>query len=448
MNTRAATSTSLRSAMAVCAGLFLISQAGAVVAAGNGNNGRGLGVAETAVSVSSLAAGLGQPVITEVYADLTSSTLYITGDNFKGQGRGRNARPLTVLLGEIGDISEFCVADTASAPHTLTCDLSEEGLPADGDYLLTVAKNGRGLGADFEVTIGAVGPEGPVGPAGVVGPQGEQGVAGPVGPEGPAGPVGEQGVAGPAGPQGDQGVAGPEGPQGEQGVAGPAGPQGEQGVAGPEGPQGEQGVAGPAGPQGEQGVAGPAGQQGEQGVAGPAGPTGPVGPQGAQGSDGPAGPQGEQGLTGPEGPQGPMGPPGTAGALDYLLVALPDFQIPMIPGVRVEATGTCPTGTQLITGGYSVTLAPDFFSDPEPSTDVVVVGSRPISMTQWQVELMIPDDYVADSVGPTDSVFDPMQSDPMMSDPMQSGPMMSTINPSSNPVAYVQMNLTCAEVVE
>jgi len=70
----------------------------------------------------------------------------------------------------------------------------------------------------------AIGPQGPVGPAGPEGPQG------PVGPEGPEGP---QGATGPQGPEGPQGATGPQGPAGPQGATGPQGPEGPQGPAGP-----------------------------------------------------------------------------------------------------------------------------------------------------------------------------------------------------------------------
>ena len=85
--------------------------------------------------------------------------------------------------------------------------------------------------------MGAMGAEGPQGPAGATGPQG------PAGPPGPAGPAGATGATGPAG------ATGPQGPAGAS-VQGPAGPQGPQGPAG----MGIQGPAGPAGPAGTAGA--------------------------------------------------------------------------------------------------------------------------------------------------------------------------------------------------
>ena len=145
--------------------------------------------------------------ITEVYVDVESEALIVTGQGFHAGRRG-----LTVLLGESMDLSDLCIADTGSDPQTLTCDLSADGLPPGGDYLLTVAtRRGAARRDDFVVTIGAVGPEGPEGPAG------------PAGATGPAGPQGATGPQGPAGDTGAQGPQGLEGPQGPQGPAGPAG---------------------------------------------------------------------------------------------------------------------------------------------------------------------------------------------------------------------------------
>jgi hypothetical protein len=50
--------------------------------------------------------------------------------------------------------------------------------------------NSQGNFCDFDVTYGAVGPQGPIGPQGTTGPQG------PGGPQGPQGPQGAQGVPG------------------------------------------------------------------------------------------------------------------------------------------------------------------------------------------------------------------------------------------------------------
>ncbi|NND60893.1 MAG: collagen-like protein [Gammaproteobacteria bacterium] len=199
-----------------------------------------------------------------------------------------------------------------------------QGFPA-ADYLLTVYRNKKGPVCqhppskycdEYDLTLGAVGPQGPAGPIGPQGPQGDAGPAGPKGDQGLAGPPGPQGDPGPTGPQGDPGPVGPQGAQGNTGPAGPPGPKGDMGNAGPPGPQGNTGPAGPPGPKGDMGNAGPPGPQGNTGPAGPPGPqgnTGPAGPPGPQGNTGPAGPPGPQGNTGPAGPTGPQGPQGPQG---------------------------------------------------------------------------------------------------------------------------------------
>jgi formylglycine-generating enzyme len=131
--------------------------------------------------------------------------LTIVGRNLSG-----TAAPQVTLAGHPLNVTE-------SAPDMVVAFVSQD-LIADATYLLTVSS---GTGANkfdtFNLTIGAVGPEGPVGP---VGPQGPEGLVGPQGPMGIQGPVGMQG---PAGPQGAQGEMGPIGPQGEKGDKGDPG---------------------------------------------------------------------------------------------------------------------------------------------------------------------------------------------------------------------------------
>lgn len=68
--------------------------------------------------------------ITEVFVDFSSDTITITGEDFDFGG------PLEITLGEVGDISADC---TELDAQTISCNLSASGIPADGDYLLTVA---------------------------------------------------------------------------------------------------------------------------------------------------------------------------------------------------------------------------------------------------------------------------------------------------------------------
>jgi hypothetical protein len=109
-----------------------------------------------------------------------------------------------------------------------------------GDYLLIVATGtGQSQSDEYDLTIGAAGPQGP---------QGEKGDQGDPGPAGAKGDQGEQGIQGEEGPPGPPGPRGPAGDKGDQGDQGEQGEQGPQGPAGPEGPQGLQG------PQGEPGL--------------------------------------------------------------------------------------------------------------------------------------------------------------------------------------------------
>ncbi len=195
--------------------------------------------------------------IEEVFVDFGAGELDIMGLELDfGPG------PLEVTLGGLPLVVLSAAADTIVAALP-------EALP-EGDYLLVVSNgNGESQNDEYDLTIGAVGPQGPQGEQGMIGPQGLQGPQGEQGMIGPQGPQGQQGLIGPQGPQGEQGMIGPQGPQGQQGLIGPQGPQGEQGMIGPQGPQGEQGMVGPQGPQGQQGLIGPQGPQGQQGEPGP-----------------------------------------------------------------------------------------------------------------------------------------------------------------------------------
>ena len=168
----------------------------------------------------------------------------ITGRNFG------NSAP-TVKLAE----APIAVQSYDFSSQTLVANLPAGIAP--GSYLLTVtAGGGQNQTADFNLTIGAVGPKGP------------QGLKGDIGPMGPQGPFGAAGATGAVGPQGPFGAAG------ATGAVGPQGPKGEQG---PFGAAGATGQTGPQGPKGEQGPFGPAGATGQTGLTGPQGPVGPAG---------------------------------------------------------------------------------------------------------------------------------------------------------------------------
>jgi hypothetical protein len=116
-------------------------------------------------------------VVTAAAIDATQTTLFVEGRNFKADTR--------VVLGGIplGGV-------TVNSTGTMMTALLPPGV-APASYLLHVSTTyGESRTAEFEVTIGAVGPRGPRGPEGLqgaIGPMGPQGAPGPVGPMGPAG---------------------------------------------------------------------------------------------------------------------------------------------------------------------------------------------------------------------------------------------------------------------
>lgn len=195
--------------------------------------------------------------------------------------------PLTVTLGEY--VAPLTIVGTPTDTEivaTLPVNID------DGDYLLIVANGeGQSQNDEYDLTIGAVGPQGEQGEMGDAGPQGVQGKLGPAGADGAQGDQGVQGKLGSPGDQGVQGKLGPagaDGAQGVQGKLGPAGADGDQGVQGklgPAGADGAQGVQGKIGPPGMPGV----GIQGEQGDQGVQGKLGPAGADGATGEPGPVG---------------------------------------------------------------------------------------------------------------------------------------------------------------
>jgi len=172
----------------------------------------------------------GKLEISEVFVDVVLDQLTIYGHYLD------NGQTLSVILGDYAE------------PLFVLSHLSEEivvQLPLDvapGDYLLTVSTgNSSNRTHSYDLTLGAVGPDGLQGPPGDPGPPGEQGIQGEPGPQGDPGPQGETGDQGPQGEPGDRG------PQGLQGEPGERGPQGDQGSTGPIGPPGPPGPIGPPG---------------------------------------------------------------------------------------------------------------------------------------------------------------------------------------------------------
>jgi hypothetical protein len=145
--------------------------------------------------------------------DTNPAQVTIAGSNFGV------AKPIVMLDGIPLTVPiSTSTAATALLPSNL----------APGTYLLTLTNTDAadaGNTAEFNLTLGAVGPKG------------DKGDQGPVGSQGPPGPQGLQGPQGPIGPQGFQGFTGLQGLQGIQGPAGPQGPSdvyvGTNGYVGP-----------------------------------------------------------------------------------------------------------------------------------------------------------------------------------------------------------------------
>jgi hypothetical protein len=170
---------------------------------------------------------------------------------------------------------------------------------APGTFDLTVSNSG-GNSVVFDMSYGAIGPQGLAGPAG---PTGAQGPSGPIGATGPQGQRGLTGAPGAPGPAGANGIGfsflNAFDPYATYAVNNVVTYNGSSYVAivpngpNPSGPTPDKnpswsvmaaaGASGPAGPTGPQGPLGDPGPQGLMGNSGPQGPAGPVGPQGPTG---------------------------------------------------------------------------------------------------------------------------------------------------------------------
>jgi type VI secretion system VgrG family protein len=135
-----------------------------------------------------------KPDISSVAADILNHRITIAGENL-GPGR------LDVTLG-----NRTLLVVSASAAQVVAVLPSDVG---PGTYRLTLSKTpGRGLTDEFEVTIGAAGPQGPPGTPGSPGPPGAPGAPGAPGTPGAPGAPGAPGSPGERGPQGPAGPAG------------------------------------------------------------------------------------------------------------------------------------------------------------------------------------------------------------------------------------------------
>ena len=181
---------------------------------------------------------------------------------------------------------------------------------APGTFDLTVT-NSSGNSVVFDLTYGAIGPQGP---AGAAGPTGAQGPAGPIGATGPQGARGLTGAPGAPGPAGANGIGfsflNAFDPYATYAVNNVVTYNGSSYVAtvpngpNPSGPTPDKNPSwslmasiGATGQTGAQGSVGPMGPLGLQGPIGPAGPTGATGPQGPRGATGAAGPAGTNGTS-------------------------------------------------------------------------------------------------------------------------------------------------------
>jgi hypothetical protein len=153
-----------------------------------------------------LDSGGSKPVIISATPEfaITPGQLTIAGSNLGG------LKPLITLDGMPLEVISF-------APASVTALLPASNL-LPGSYVLVLTSGQHPEDtAEFNVTLGAVGPKGDTGATGAVGPKGDKG---------------DTGATGLVGPQGPQGPAGPQGPQGAQGLQGATGGTGATGAAG------------------------------------------------------------------------------------------------------------------------------------------------------------------------------------------------------------------------
>ena len=277
------------------------------------------------------------PVITEARANGANTILQVIGTSFSGGtprlALGAQATPLIVTFFNATRIEALLPPGIEPGTYLLTLSVGKSK-EKSGD-------SDDKRGDEFWVTLGAQGPAGPQGPAGLAGP---------------AGATGQQGLAGPVGATGLQGSAGAAG---KDGVIGPAGAPGKDGAIGPQGFPGK---------------------DGKEGAPGPAGPQGPIGLQGATGAPGLAGPPGPVGATGPQGPAGAGGTPTTH------VVSVNRNRAPADAAFSlIQAEAHCPAGS-LLTGG-SATIQ-----------GYVVFGNGPVSgANTWVAYALTPPDT---SLGP------------------------------------------------
>lgn len=102
----------------------------------------------------------GHLIIEQVIVDLDAETITITGKDFDFN----SLDDLVVTLGDDvatpADITASCLNPLPTS-DTIVCDLSGSGLPATGDYLLTVSTGkGQSQNDEYDLTIGTVNADG------------------------------------------------------------------------------------------------------------------------------------------------------------------------------------------------------------------------------------------------------------------------------------------------
>jgi len=156
---------------------------------------KGFAVMVLAVNASCLLhAVVGGPVVNNGTINYGKNQVTLNGSGFEPA----KAAPMVRLNGAALVLDSFSNAEVVATLPAKT---------AAGTYTLTVV-NSEGGSTVFDLTYGATGPQGPMGPQGAAGAKG------------PAGPQGSAGVQGPTGPQGSTGVQGPTGPTGPEGPPG------------------------------------------------------------------------------------------------------------------------------------------------------------------------------------------------------------------------------------
>ena len=169
-----------------------------------------LAFAPLALPAPAWAQSRNQAQIDSVSYDPASLRITIRGHNFS----------------TVKSIKLFLSGEAQALPILQVSDQVVVGLlPAaiqPGSYAVVVG-DGNGVNdADFFVTLGAAGPQGP---------KGDTGATGATGPQGAKGDTGATGATGPQGLKGDTGATGATGPQGPKGDVGATGAQGPAGPA-------------------------------------------------------------------------------------------------------------------------------------------------------------------------------------------------------------------------